>query len=393
MTTATAATGTTTYTYNAAGQLVGTATSGGTVTTSTYGGSGLLASVATGGSLTQLTWGTTPGESLPVVLTNGAEDFLYGPGLSPVEEIATGAAATPTFANSTEPDQPSATVLTDPAGGEVAAFAYDVFGNLAEVDTNPTPFGYEGAYEGTGNGLADMRARYYDPATGSFTTIDPNLAITDQPYEYAGGDPVNQTDPSGKFTVGICGGAAAGAAVLLGVGISGEVCLVRTVFDPNGEDDIGITETVGISNVGVGASAGVGLSYQVTNATHLQDLAHWFLSVDVSADVGPGLSGSFFWGKGSHGQSIYGINGGVSLGAGGSAMLFSTYTWVQQAHGGGFLDLGSGLANTLRGIWDGLVPPFLTSSSNLHSLISSAHNGEQQATTTSPLTSGATPKC
>jgi len=245
MTTATAATGTTTYTYDAAGQLVGTATSGGTVTTSTYGGSGLLASVATGTSLTQLTWGITPGESLPVVLTNGAEDFLYGPGLSPVEEIATGAAATPTFANSTEPDQPSATVLTDPAGGEVAAFAYDVFGNLAEVGTNPTPFGYEGAYEGTGNGLANMRARYYDPATGSFTTIDPDLAITDQPYAYAGDDPVNGSDPTGDSwwdplswssrtwsTIGIVASVAAiatGVGALAGIGGLGYIAAASSL--------------------------------------------------------------------------------------------------------------------------------------------------------------------
>ena len=153
-----------------------------------------------------------------------------------------------------------------------------------------------------------------EPTNSQVLPIGPAVLMAGDRYTYAGNDPVNASDPSERMTVGVCGGAAAGAAALLGVGISGQVCLVRTVFDPHGEDDIGITETVGVSNVGLGASAGVGVSYQVTNAVHLQDLAHWFYSVDVSADVGPGLSGSFFWGKGAKGESIYGINGGLSIG-------------------------------------------------------------------------------
>jgi hypothetical protein len=40
-------------------------------------------------------------------------------------------------------------------------------------------------------------ARWYDPATGEFTSVDPDLAETDQAYAYAGDDPVNAGDPSG----------------------------------------------------------------------------------------------------------------------------------------------------------------------------------------------------
>ncbi len=39
--------------------------------------------------------------------------------------------------------------------------------------------------------------RYYDPTTGEFMTVDPDLAETDQPYQYAGGDPMNSSDPTG----------------------------------------------------------------------------------------------------------------------------------------------------------------------------------------------------
>jgi RHS repeat-associated protein len=40
-------------------------------------------------------------------------------------------------------------------------------------------------------------ARYYDPNTGQFLTSDPLEAITQQPYAYAGDDPINETDPTG----------------------------------------------------------------------------------------------------------------------------------------------------------------------------------------------------
>ena len=42
-----------------------------------------------------------------------------------------------------------------------------------------------------------MRARWFDSQTGSFTTRDLAFGQTDQAYAYAGGDPVNGSDPSG----------------------------------------------------------------------------------------------------------------------------------------------------------------------------------------------------
>jgi uncharacterized protein RhaS with RHS repeats len=40
--------------------------------------------------------------------------------------------------------------------------------------------------------------RYYDPTTGQFMSVDPLVNETQQPYAYTGGDPVNETDPSGR---------------------------------------------------------------------------------------------------------------------------------------------------------------------------------------------------
>jgi hypothetical protein len=39
--------------------------------------------------------------------------------------------------------------------------------------------------------------RYYDPSTGQFITVDPDVSETGEPYAYAGGDPANASDPSG----------------------------------------------------------------------------------------------------------------------------------------------------------------------------------------------------
>ncbi|HXO11823.1 MAG TPA: RHS repeat-associated core domain-containing protein, partial [Mycobacterium sp.] len=39
--------------------------------------------------------------------------------------------------------------------------------------------------------------RYYNPATGQFVSVDPDVAGTGEPYGYAGGDPVDNTDPDG----------------------------------------------------------------------------------------------------------------------------------------------------------------------------------------------------
>jgi hypothetical protein len=43
-------------------------------------------------------------------------------------------------------------------------------------------------------------ARWYDPGTGQFMSVDPDLAETGQPYVYTGDDLVNLTDPLGLTT-------------------------------------------------------------------------------------------------------------------------------------------------------------------------------------------------
>jgi hypothetical protein len=44
--------------------------------------------------------------------------------------------------------------------------------------------------------------RYYDPTTGQFLTVDPDVDETDQPNAYTGDDPVNAVDPLGLADCG-----------------------------------------------------------------------------------------------------------------------------------------------------------------------------------------------
>jgi len=94
----------------------------------------------------------------------------------------------------------SSWLITNTSGVETNFYAYDAFGDLSQ-GTPGSAFGYAGQYTDATTGLSNMRARWYEPQTGEFTTVDPDLAQTDQPYEYAGDDPVNATDPNGNMAL------------------------------------------------------------------------------------------------------------------------------------------------------------------------------------------------
>ena len=56
-----------------------------------------------------------------------------------------------------------------------------------------------------GRGACDLAStgssvhRYYDPTTAQFTSVDPLVQTTGQPYQYTEGDPVNGVDPMGLW--------------------------------------------------------------------------------------------------------------------------------------------------------------------------------------------------
>ena len=165
--------------------------------TYTYNGDGLEASRTTGVTLSQFTWADAGSSALPVVISDGANDHVYGPGGQPVEQVAL-ATSTPTYLTYTPAS--STWVSANQAGDEAGSWGYDAFGTLA-FGTPTSPFGYSGQYQDATSGFVNDRARWYQAQTGEFTTRDPDFAGTDTAYTYAGDDPVNEDDPSGLWVV------------------------------------------------------------------------------------------------------------------------------------------------------------------------------------------------
>ncbi|MFD5949775.1 RHS repeat-associated core domain-containing protein [Streptomyces collinus] len=87
--------------------------------------------------------------------------------------------------------------LVDDTGERTHTYAYDPTGRPRGTTTEatPQPYRYTGAYLDP-TGLYKMGHRYYDPTLGRFTQPDPS-GQEKNPYLYAGGDPVNNSDPSG----------------------------------------------------------------------------------------------------------------------------------------------------------------------------------------------------
>jgi RHS repeat-associated protein len=163
----------------------------------TYDGRGLRTSEAASGSVTPFTWDTVDGGSLPLLLDDGTNAYLYGPSVggveAPVEQI-TMSSNTPKFLSST----PSGVQLVFSGTGALAEEAnYSPYGVQAlESGTSVTPFGFQGGYTDPSK-LIYMVNRYYDPNTDQFISVDPDLAGTGQPYAFTGDNPMDFDDPLG----------------------------------------------------------------------------------------------------------------------------------------------------------------------------------------------------
>jgi RHS repeat-associated protein len=163
-----------------------------------YNGEGLRTSETVSGSTAYLTWDLA--EPLPLLLSDGADSFIYGPGGIPVEQI-NNTTGTATYLHH---DQAGSTrLLTGSTGKTEGSYSYSPYGTPEHTGTATTPLGYDGEYTSSDTGLIYLRAREYDPATGQFLTRDPLAAISGAPYSYAGDNPLNRSDPTGLLPFGI----------------------------------------------------------------------------------------------------------------------------------------------------------------------------------------------
>jgi RHS repeat-associated protein len=205
-----------------------------------YDGDNLRVSQTISGTKTFLAWEMA--EAVPVVLNDGTNSFIYGPGGLPIEQIS--GAGTALYPHHDQ--QGSTRMLTGSTGKSEATTTYDAYGNTTgTTGTAITPLGYDAQYTSTDTGLIYLRARTYDPKTAQFLTSDPLGSQTHQPYDYAGDNPLSSADPSG-----MCGASSVGAVLESVNPFSEENCAyqaVNTVVGLIGADPSQLATVTGIA--------------------------------------------------------------------------------------------------------------------------------------------------
>lgn len=187
------------YTYDAEGQrLHSSVTSGGmsTETTYTYDGLNLLSISATSDNAT---YGVT---------------YFYDEADRPfAARYSASNLVSPLLFHLVTNDRGDVIELTDASGNAFGAYRYDAWGSplastartagsvsaaIAQDILARQPLRYAGYAYDAESSMYYCSQRYYDPATGAFISKDPAQADGEESaYQYCGGDPVDNTDPTG----------------------------------------------------------------------------------------------------------------------------------------------------------------------------------------------------
>ncbi|NJK63447.1 MAG: hypothetical protein HC921_12865 [Synechococcaceae cyanobacterium SM2_3_1] len=96
-------------------------------------------------------------------------------------------------------------LLTDGTGAVSDSYTYDAYGQLlGSTGSTPNLYRYAGEQLDPALNQYYLRARYYDPTVGRFTTRDQFEGLQEEPlslnkYIYGSANPVNKVDPKGLF--------------------------------------------------------------------------------------------------------------------------------------------------------------------------------------------------
>ncbi|MEZ4294994.1 MAG: RHS repeat-associated core domain-containing protein [Polyangiaceae bacterium] len=106
----------------------------------------------------------------------------------------------------------SVRALSDAGGAMSDAVRYDAYGNVAASIGAPiSPYGFKGEETDPETGWQYLRARYYDPQVGRFSSrdtypVDPGDLLNRHRYVFGANDPVMNADPSGRMLGGLVAG-------------------------------------------------------------------------------------------------------------------------------------------------------------------------------------------
>jgi len=180
------------------------------MTAATYDGDSQRATATTGAGTENFVWNTV--SLIPQEIMDSGNAYIYCGALAPAEQVNLSTGATTYLVTDS---LGSVRGAVNSSGTLTGTTSYDAWGNPETTGglTATTPFGYVGGYTDP-TGLIYLLARYYDSATGQFTSLDPAVTMTLQPYSYADGDPISKSDPLGKWwTIYHYGGGVIGIMV------------------------------------------------------------------------------------------------------------------------------------------------------------------------------------
>jgi RHS repeat-associated protein len=182
-----------TYQYDGQGLRIGTE-------------SGVTVGSTTNTTTTDSTWDTVSGGNIPLNINDAVttsanpgtttnKSYIYGPllygGTAPIEQI-TGTTASFIVSNPT-----GVQAVFNSSGTLLEKAIYSTYGvQTIQSGSDVTPFGFQGSYTDP-TGFIYLINRYYDPLTDQFMSVDPLVAVTDQPYVFTNDNPLNAEDPLG----------------------------------------------------------------------------------------------------------------------------------------------------------------------------------------------------